>query len=287
MSLFSSIPIFLSLAKVRMTFFILVSVAFGFFYSLENPFNLLTFLGLMVGSGLFSTVCFVFNQVLEVPFDALMNRTKNRPLPKQKISKRVAIIFGLFCFVTGILVSLKYTDWLTTAIGIFIVFSYLFIYTPLKRKTYWNTLIGGVPGSLPPVMGYTAALNPIDEKAVILFFIWFFWQIPHFLALAFMYKGQYQQAGYKMLASIDNNSQFCLRQIVVQTLLLAILSVAPYYFQWTNLAYLIVVVLAGSFLLFKSIQLYRQPSFDLAKEMFKSTLLYLPLLMVFLFLGKN
>ncbi|MEP7338843.1 MAG: heme o synthase, partial [Acidobacteriota bacterium] len=183
------------LTKPRITFLVVLSALAGFALGSPSPINWLLFLHTTLGIALLSSGISTLNQYLERDLDALMERTRIRPLPTGKLSPRGALAFG---FAISLLAEI-YLAWmvnpLTAAWGFVALASYLFLYTPLKTRTHWCTFIGAIPGALPPLLGWAAARNQVGIEAWVLFGILFFWQFPHFHAIATMYREDYGRAG--------------------------------------------------------------------------------------------
>lgn len=268
------------LAKARMTFFILLSVAIGFF--LADVPNYTSLLLTLIASALLCASCFAINQILEISEDRAMLRTHKRPLPQGLIRSSHAWLFALVNLLLGFSVLYFYVNVLSAIIGLSIVIIYGFIYTPAKKWSSLNTLIGAVPGALPPVLGWVAAKNSIDFIAIILFAFLFFWQLPHFLALAWMYKQDYQRGGFQMLGVSQKENSFCAQQILLHTVFLVGVSILPVIFVSSAEFYLIGALLGGAFFLLKSFSFYRNPSDDTARKVFFASLLYLPWMYLFL-----
>jgi protoheme IX farnesyltransferase len=174
----------------------------------------------------------------------------------------------------------------TSVIGAISLVSYLFIYTPLKRMTWLNTAIGAIPGALPPLMGWTAARGELSREGWALFAILAFWQLPHFLAIAWMYREEYEKAGFKMLPVIDPNGQRTGRQAVSHTLGLLPVSLCPFLFHITGYFYLFGALVLGAVFLYFAIQFARHMTIPRARQLFFVSILYLPLLLVVMVLDK-
>jgi protoheme IX farnesyltransferase len=168
---------------------------------------------------------------------------------------------------------------LTSVLGAVTLISYLFIYTPLKRVTWLNTAIGAVPGALPPLMGWTAARGEMSSEGWALFAILFFWQLPHFFAIAWLYKDEYAKAGFKMLPSIDPDGQRTAQQAVSNTLALVAMSLFPFIFKMAGTIYLVSALVLGVGFLWCAIQFARQLTATRARQLFFASIIYLPLLL--------
>ena len=211
----TKIQTYWELTKPDITFLILISTFLGYFLGIQfiggNIFgNLFVLIHLMIGSILSSSGVAILNEYIERDQDAIMNRTRKRPLPSGRISPMSALILGITVSAMGVLELALLVNFYSGILSFFTIVFYLFIYTPMKQKTPWNTLVGAIPGALPPVGGWLAATGNITSQALAVFGILFFWQIPHFFSIAWLYKTDYKKAGFKMFMS-DTNDQF--RQI--------------------------------------------------------------------------
>ena len=277
----------LELFKLRMTSHILITTLIGFYLASTPDFNWIKLGWTLLGTGLLAVSAFCFNQAIEKKFDSAMKRTQNRPLPTERIPVTTAYISGALTCILGAALLWQKTNLLTAGIGVLTVALYAGVYTPMKRLTTLNTLVGAVPGALPPLMGWTAAQNHVGMGGMLLFSILFFWQLPHFLALAWMYKDDYRSGGFKMLSLVDASGKTCFRQIILQTLLLTLVSVFPYWFNIADKTYLITALLAGLTMLWMGLRLQRTGSRSDARKLFLFSLIYLPLLLIVMALDKR
>ena len=226
----------------------------------------------------------ILNQYIERDPDAKMDRTKSRPLPAKEINPKHALYLGVLSCLIGVIYLFIFINTITSIISLLTIISYLFIYTPLKTKTSWNTIIGSFPGALPPVGGWVAATGEIDSpEPIILFLILFCWQIPHFLSLAIIYKDDYSKAGYKMLPSISENLDSTMFQIVFFTVALIVSSICIYLLQLTSYVYMIGAMILGLVFLFYSSSILFEQSNARIKKLFIFSIIYFPLL-IFLIL---
>jgi protoheme IX farnesyltransferase len=223
--------------------------------------------------------------VLEKDQDARMRRTEDRPIAAGRLTVAQGATTGVTLVLLG-LVLLSLLNWLTMFICSTIVLSYVAMYTPLKRVTSLSTVIGAVPGALPPVLGWAAVTADIPHHAWVLFGIMFLWQLPHFLALAWRHRDQYEAAGMPMLPVIDPDGGMTARQMTLQSVALLIVSVMPFVYNFVGPVYLVVALLLGGWFLMLNIRFLRKRSDDRAREVFLASLLYLPLLFGVLVLDK-
>jgi protoheme IX farnesyltransferase len=219
------------------------------------------------------------NQLLEREYDAKMRRTQNRPLPSGRLQPATVMIFGGVSSVAGLIYLAFAVNSLTSVIGAVTLVSYLFIYTPLKRVTWLNTAIGAIPGALPPLMGWTAARNELSGEGWALFAILFFWQLPHFFAIAWMYRDEYAKAGFKMLPNVDPDGSRTAQQAVSNSLALLAVSLCPFVFKMTGTIYLAGAIILGAGFLWCAIQFSRQLTLTRARQLFFASIIYLPLLL--------
>lgn len=240
-----NIKIYLELAKPRLVLMALLASAAAFYMASEGPPNYGLLLHALIGSALVGAGVNALNQFIERELDAKMTRTQNRPLPSGRISAIHALGYGSLLSLGGILHLLFFVNKLTSAVGFLILVTYVFIYTPLKRKTPFNTWVGAVPGALPVLLGWTAARPSLDRGAWVLFFILFVWQLPHFLAIAWVYKADYLKGGFKMFAAKDPNGTATGWQIVGYSLVLFALSLLPTFVSLTGLTYLFMAIFFG------------------------------------------
>src|SRR4029077_11651118 len=197
--------VYADLINARLVFLVLLTTLVGFYLGFRGPMNYLLMLHTVLGTGLVASGAAALNQLLEREHDAKMRRTRNRPLPSGRLQPTTVMIFGGVCSCAGLLYLALAVNLTTSVIGAVSLLSYLFIYTPLKRVTWLNTAIGAVPGGLPALMGWTAARGELSSEGWALFAILAFWQLPHFFAIAWLYREEYAKAGFKMLPVVDPN----------------------------------------------------------------------------------
>jgi protoheme IX farnesyltransferase len=188
-------------------------------------------------------------------------------------------IFGGVSSVAGLVYLALAVNLLTSVLGAVTLVSYLFIYTPLKRVTWLNTAIGAIPGALPPLMGWTAARGELTGEGWALFAILFFWQLPHFFAIAWMYRDEYAKAGFVMLPNVDADGRRTGQQTASHTFALLIASLCPFVFKMSGMIYLVGAILLGAGFLFCAIQFSRQLTLTRARQLFLASIIYLPLLL--------
>jgi len=276
---------YLELTKPRIAFMLVLTSAAGFYLGADKGFDVALFANSMIGILLLAFGVATLNQVWERKSDALMERTANRPLPTQKISFAEALVFGIsLCVVAEIYLAVLVNQ-LTAILGLVVFAGYVLLYTPLKKYTSASTAIGALPGAMPPLMGWTASTNEITLGAWILFSIIFLWQFPHFLAIAWMYKDQYAKAGIKMLPVLEPDGKITARQIVIFTILLFPVSIAPFFIGLAGPVYLVGASLLGIWFLTASIKTARAKSVEQARKLLLVSVIYLPLLFALMVLN--
>lgn len=275
---------YIELTKPRIAFMLVLTSAAGFYLGAAKGFDVALFVNSIIGITLLAFGVATLNQVWERKTDALMERTAKRPLPTQKISATEALVFGVsLCLVAEIyLASLVNT--LTAVLGLVVIVGYVLLYTPLKTRTSASTAIGAIPGAIPPLMGWTASANEITLGAWALFALLFLWQFPHFLAIAWMYREQYRKAGILMLPVVEPDGKITAFQIVLFTVMLIPVSLAPFFIGFAGLIYLVGASVLGIWFLYASVKAARAKSVEQARKLLLVSVLYLPLvfaLMVF------
>ena len=272
---------FIEITKLRLSLSVVFSSIISYAIAINN-FDWRIFVFLTLGGILMVSASNIFNQVIEKDLDALMSRTKNRPLPKEEISVNNALILG-FVFVISGLTLLYLINPLCSMLGAISIFIYVCVYTPLKLVTPLSVFVGAIPGAIPFMLGWVAATNEIGIEAITLFSMQFFWQFPHFWAIAWWQNEDYKKAGFKMLPTgrKDKSATF---QIIFYSFWAIIISLVP-YFDFTgdlNLSIygLILVVLLGLFLLYYSFKLFKNSTTDNAKTLMYVSILYLTLIQI-------
>ncbi|MCG6925460.1 MAG: heme o synthase [Acidobacteria bacterium] len=266
------------LTKPRITAMVLFTTLVGFVTASVGPVPLPALLVSLLGTGLVASGAAVLNQVLERGTDALMLRTRDRPLPAGRVSAADASVFGGALSALGLAVLMWGARPLAAAVAAVTLVSYLAVYTPLKRRTPLSTLVGAVPGALPPVIGWAAARGSLDGAAFVLFAILFLWQIPHFLAIAWLYRDDYARAGFPMLPVVDREGGFTARQTVVHSLALLLVSMAAAAAGLGGAWYLGGAFVLGVALTLFAVRLVSARDLAAARGLFLASVLYLPAL---------
>ncbi len=273
------IALYLEASKARLASLVLLTTLVGYVLGAHGQASGVVLLATMLGTALTAFGANILNQLFEIERDRLMPRTENRPLPSGRLSRQRAARWAVFSIIGGSLILALGTNLLTAGLGLFVVVLYIGIYTPLKVRTPLNTVVGSVVGAIPPMMGWTAATNSIDTGAWILFGVLFLWQIPHFLALAWMYRDDYISGGFKMLPSVDATGAISARITIIYTLVLLPLSSLVTLYGVSGLSFLIGSLLLGLAFLALAINFLRDRSRLAARRLFFASIMYLPLLL--------
>lgn len=277
---------FLEITKPRLVALVLWTVTVGFLLASRAPFNLLLLFKTLAGTALVAAGSMVLNQYLEREADAQMRRTENRPLPSGRMRPEEALIFGVLLSLGGILVLATGVNLLAACLSALTLGSYLFLYTPLKKKTSLCTLLGAIPGAIPPVIGWAAARRELGFEPWILFSILFVWQLPHFLAIAWIYREDYTRAGFQMLSVVDPTGERVSRQMMIYSLALYLLSFAPALTGMSGPFYYLGALLLGIWLIASSFQTAFR--LDLrSRTFFRNSVLYLTFLLLLMIVEKK
>ncbi|MBI2928807.1 MAG: protoheme IX farnesyltransferase [Verrucomicrobia bacterium] len=282
----SFVTVLSELVKVRLTALVLLTTAVGFYIGWRGAMDYGLMLHALFGTALVASGAAALNQLLERDLDAKMRRTEDRPLPSGRLQPETVLVFGGVCAAVGLVYLAWTVNLLTSVVGSITLVCYVIIYTPLKRTTTLNTVVGAIPGALPPLMGWTAARGEVTVEGWSLFAIQFFWQLPHFLAIAWLYRDDYARAGFAMLPVVDPEGTRTGRQAVSYALGLLPVSLCPLLFGLAGLAYFVGALILGVGFLVCAIQFARRLSTGAARQLFLVSILYLPLLLGLLVLDK-
>jgi len=269
---------FLELTKPRITFLVVVTAAVGYAVGAAGAFDAAAFVALVVGTALVSGGASALNQLSEREADARMERTRSRPIPSGRVVPADALTFGLAISSAGLLL-LASAGWLVAALGAAALGSYILLYTPLKRVTPLCTVVGAVPGAIPPLMGWAAARGTLDAAAWALFAILFLWQLPHFLAIGWIYREDYARAGFPMLTVKDETGAATSRQMLLSCAALIPVTLAAGALSFAGRGYLWAALLLGFVFLGASARFARTRSVAAARMLFLVSVLYLPALL--------
>jgi heme o synthase len=282
----SAFAVWSDLVKARLTVLVLLTTLAGFYAGAEGRTDWALLLHTLLGTALVACGAAALNQWWEREHDAKMPRTATRPLPTNELSPTTVLLAGGVLCIGGLVHLALFVNLLTSVLGAITLFSYLLVYTPLKRVTTLNTAVGAIPGALPPLMGWTAASDHVSREGWALFAILFFWQLPHFLAIAWLYREEYAKAGFVMLPVRDPDGVRTGRQAVSHTLGLIPVSICPALFGMAGQVYFFGALLLGIAFLWCAIQFSRELTRARARQLFLASILYLPLLLGLMALDK-
>jgi len=243
--------------------------------------------GLLLGTGLVAGGASAFNQVLKRDLDALMRRTRMRPLPDERLQPAEGVLFGGAITLSGLLMIVASANLLAAAVALATLLTYLVVYTPLKRRSSFGTVIGAIPGALPPIIGWAAGDGRLPLQAWTLFGIMFLWQLPHFLAIAWMYREDYARAGFPMLPVLEPDGRSTGRQSVVYAAALVPLSLAPTLMRMAGEVYFAGALVLGLAFLGLTLQFARTRATRDARRVFFGSIAYLPLLWILMIANKT
>ena len=266
------------LTKPRIVAMVLVAAALGFHLGGEGGADL-ALLGLtLLGTALTASGSGVLNHYLERDVDALMRRTRSRPLPAGEVPPSAALSLGFLLILGGQVVLVLGVNLLTAWLALLTAFLYVVVYTPLKRLTWLNTSLGSIPGALPPVGGWAAATGGLDAGAWVLFAILFAWQHPHFYAIAWIFRDDYRRGGFRMLPVLEEDGRRTCRHILAFSLVLLAFSVLPATLGMSGMLYGAGALVLGLLMLAPGVTLARSRSIGDARRLLRASVLYLPLL---------
>jgi heme o synthase len=280
------VAIYADLFKARLTLLVLLTTAVGFYLGFRGPMDYLLMLHTLLGTALVASGASALNQLFERNYDAKMLRTRDRPLPSGHLQPQTVLLVGSASSILGLIYLASAVNFTTSLIGAFSLLGYLFVYTPLKRVTWLNTAVGAVPGALPPLIGWAAARGDLSGAGWTLFAIQALWQLPHFMAIAWIYRAEYARAGFKMLPVVDGEGGRTGRQTVGYSLVLLPLSLSPYLFNLAGPVYFTGALILGLSFLWFAVRFARDVSVLRARQLFYASVLYLPLLLAAMVLDK-
>ncbi len=274
------------LVKLRLSLLVLATTLLGFYLGWQGPMDWGLLFHVLCGTALAAAGAAALNQWIERDWDARMRRTRHRPLPAGRMSADSALLVGFACALGGLLQLAFFVSLLAAALAGVTVAVYLAAYTPLKRVSTLNTLVGAIPGAIPPMIGWAAATGGLNYGAWLLFSLMFAWQMPHFLAIAWMYRDDYAQAGYVMLPGRDPSGGATGRQSVNYALLAAMVGLIPALCGLAKPGYFFAALALGALLVVPAVRFQLDPTNARAKQLFLASILHLPLLLGALALGK-
>lgn len=278
---------YLELTKPEVTSLVLISAAAGFYLGSRGPLDPLLLLHTLIGTALVSGGTAAFNQFFERKDDAKMRRTARRPLPAGRLQPAAALRFAAVLSIAGILYLALLVNLLASFLAAVAWSSYLFLYTPLKKKTVLCTAVGVFPGAVPSLIGWAAVRNGIDVGAWVLYAIVLLWQFPHFLSIAWMYREDYARGRILMLPVVDPTGAATGRQIVLSSTALLAVSVIPTMLGQAGVIYFWGALLLGLAFLQVAIRAAVTRSNMQARRLLHASVVYLPVLLALLMLDKH
>jgi protoheme IX farnesyltransferase len=278
---------FFELTKPRIVLMVLITTFVGFYLGIVDTVDYVSLLHTLFGSALVAGGTLALNQVMEREADAKMERTKTRPLPDGRLQPLEALVFGVLITIGGLVYLAVLVNPLSALVTATIVISYLLIYTPLKMRTSLCMIVGAVPGALPPVIGWAAARGTIDLEAWVLFAIMFLWQMPHSLAIGWLYRDDYARAGFQLLPVLDPAGKSTGRQVVSNCLALLAVGFIPTLIGFTGAIYFFSALALGLMFLWYGVGLARSCSREAARRLLFASLVYLPVLLAIMAFDKT
>jgi protoheme IX farnesyltransferase len=274
------------LVKARLTLLVLLTTAVGFYLGADSPINFAALLHTVFGTAAAAAGAAALNQWWEYKLDALMHRTRSRPVPAGRMRPRDAVVLGAALSIFGVAYLAFVCNALSAALAAITIIIYIFAYTPLKRVSTFNTALGAVPGALPPMIGWAAARGTLNAGAWMLFAILFFWQLPHFFAIAWMYRDDYARAGFQMISSDDRTGERSASQSVFFCMLLFIVAGLPAFLGIATVFYLLAELVLGGVFIAVAMRFLKTRATSDARRLFITSIIYLPLLLGALVLSK-
>lgn len=277
---------FKEMTKPGITLMVVLTSGLGYLLAGGETFSFTLLVFTLLGTGLVSGGASALNHVLERDTDALMLRTANRPLPTGRVDPDVALLFGVTVAVTGLLVLYFAVNPLTALLGVAALAGYVFVYTPLKRRSSLATIIGAVPGAIPPMMGWSAVRNEIDLAAWVLFGLLFFWQMPHFLAIAWLCREDYAKGGFPLLTVSDQDGSRTGRQAVLWGAALVPVSLMPSALGLMGTLYFVGALVLGLVYLAFGLAFARTRTTPAARRLMFASILYFPAVLLVMLLDR-
>jgi heme o synthase len=277
---------YIALTKPRITWLILMSTGVGYFFGARNGWHLLTLIHTIIGTGLIASGTAALNQWYEREADAKMRRTQDRPLPAGRLDAWKALVFAIAISVAGFAELWFGANPLSAMLGLVTLLTYLFVYTPLKQRSPHSTTIGSIPGAMPPLIGFAAASGTLTWDAWVLFAILFLWQFPHFYAIAWMYKEDYARAGIRMLPVVEPDGKSTARRILLYSIALIPISLAPKFFAMAGNVYLYGAIALGLAFLYYGLRIRWDRTRQQARHVLLASVVYLPVLFSLMLLDR-
>jgi protoheme IX farnesyltransferase len=276
----------IELVKARLTLLVLLTTAVGYYLGAGGPINVAGLLHTVFGTAAAAAGAAALNQWWEHRLDALMHRTQSRPVPAGRMRPVEALVIGSALSISGVAYLALICNALSAALAAITIIIYIFGYTPLKLVSTFNTALGAVPGALPPMIGWAAARGSLNAGAWMLFAILFLWQLPHFFAIAWMYRDDYARAGFQMISTDDRTGERSASQSVFFCILLLIIAGLPAYLGIATIFYLLAELILGGVFVGVAMRFLKTRSRADARRLFVASIIYLPLLLGALVLSK-
>lgn len=276
----------IELTKPRIASLVMVTTLAGSYMASTGRMDLAVALHALVGTGLVAGGANALNEIIERRYDALMLRTAHRPLPAERLSVAEALGFALLISLGGVAYLAATTNLLAASLAAISLVLYVGVYTPLKRVTPFNTAVGAVPGALPPLIGWAAATGELTHAAWVLFAIIYLWQLPHFFAIAWIYREDYARGGFKMLPVVDPSGDSTVRQILTQGLALLVVSLLPTLLDMTGRTYFFCALALGIVFWALGWAVARRRTISSARRLVLASIIYLPLLLTAMMLDR-
>jgi len=274
------------LVKARLTLLVLLTTAVGFYLGVEGPINWTALLHTVLGTAAAAAGAAALNQWWEYKLDAMMHRTRSRPVPAGRMRPAEAVVIGSVLSIFGVLYLALVCNALSAALAAITIIIYIFAYTPLKLVSTFNTALGAIPGALPPLVGWAAARGTLNAGAWMLFAILFFWQLPHFFAIAWMYRDDYARAGFQMISSDDPTGARSASQSVFFCMILFVIAGLPAFIRMATIFYLLAELILGAVFIAAAMRFLKTRTRADARRLFITSIIYLPLLLGALVLSK-
>ena len=275
------------LVKARLTLLVLLTTAVGFYLGSESMVDYTGLFHVVFGTAAAAAGAAALNQWWERRVDALMRRTRTRPIPAGRMPSSQALALGIALSVFGVAYLAIVCNLLSATLTVITIGIYIFAYTPLKRTSTGNTAVGAIPGAIPPMIGWAAARGNVGAGAWSLFAIIFLWQLPHFFAIAWMYREDYSRAGFRMISSDDRSGERSASQSVFFSILLLVIAGLPAFLGIANVLYLVSELVLGGFFIAVAMRFLRLRTPGAARSLFIASIVYLPLLLAALVLTKS
>ena len=278
---------FAELVKARLTLLVLLTTAAGFYLGAEPPIDYVALFHVVFGTAAAAAGAAALNQWWERKLDALMHRTRTRPVPAGRMRPVEALTLGVALSILGVGYLAMACNALSAALAALTIVIYIFGYTPLKRASTANTFVGAIPGAIPPMIGWAAARGTLEAGAWSLFAILLLWQLPHFFAIAWMYREDYSRAGFRMISSDDHSGERSASQSVFFCILLLVIAGLPAFVGIVTFAYLAIELVLGGLFIAVAMRFLKMRTAGAARLLFITSIVYLPLLLGALVLTKS